>query len=82
MVVWTSNRVKILHGTWGNHYYQAWPLPRMRAYGSDAAKVAKLRIRANVYIDEKAVSTKSKPIFELLYISRECENGGAMFIRS
>ena len=39
----------------------------MRTYGLDAAKVAKLRKRASLYIDEKAVPTRSKPVFELLY---------------
>ena len=64
MAVSTSNRIKKLYGTWCNHYYQAWLLRQMRTYGLDAAKVAKLRRRASLYIDEKAVSTKSKPTVE------------------
>ncbi len=71
----------MLHGTGGNFYSQAWLLRQMRTLGLDAAKVAKLRKRASLYTDEKAVSPKSKPIIELLYLSRECQSVGAMFVR-
>ena len=47
----------------------------------DAGKVAKMRKRASLYIDEKAVSTKSNLILELLYFNLEMSKLWVMFIR-
>ena len=54
----------------------------MRNLRLDAAKLARFRKRASLYIDEESVSPKSKPIFELLYLSRECQSFRALFVRA
>ena len=50
MVVWASNRVKSLQGTWDNRNYQAWLLRQVRTHGLDASRVAKLREETSLYI--------------------------------
>ena len=63
MVVWTSNKVKILHSTWDNHNYQAWLLRQTRTHGLDASRVAELRKKASLYIERKLYHQSSSQIW-------------------